>query len=218
MSVDKFIITKEDANYSIIPNTISQNLRDAEALGLYMYLLSLPPQWEFYKTVIREHFGWGRDKLEKKLSVLRAHNLIEPVPDRDDKGRFIGWNLQVKNGREFTTTHNTENQCSGDLSTGLHKNSTQDTENPAAGKPVTGFSTPINNTNTNAISHKKKSSCSEQKKSKSDWRKENEQVHSFADSKNQMANEAKHIEEHEVIKRTPMPDSLRAMVKSIKCH
>ncbi len=217
MSTDKFIITKEDTNYSIIPNVICQTLADADALGLYVYLLSLPPQWEFYKAVIRKHFSWGRDKLEKKLTVLRAHNLIEPVPERNDKGQFIGWNLHVKNGRDFSTVQNTENQYSGDLSTGLHKNSTQNTEKPAAVKPVTGFDTAINNIYTNTKGFKNKSSCEKvQKKSKSDWRKENAKPHAFAESKNQMSNEAKHIAEHEEIKRSRMPDSLRSLVKNMK--
>lgn len=217
MPNDKYIITKEDSNFAVIPNIICQKIADAEALGLYVYLVSLPPQWEFYKTVIRKHFGWGRDKLEKKLTILRAHNLIEPVPDRNDKGQFIGWNLHVKNGRDFTLTQNTENPYSGDLSTDLNKNSTQNTENTAAEKPVTGFSTPINTTDKETIAFKKKSSCAEdQKKPKSEWRKENARAHDFAESKNQMARETKQIEEHETIKRTRMPDSLREKIKNLK--
>jgi len=234
MSTEKFIITKEDTNYTIIPNAICQNLKDAEALGLYIYLMSLPPQWEFYKTVIRKHFGWGRDKLDNKLTILKAHNLIEPVPHRNNKGQFEEWNLHVKNGRDFVPIQDTENPCTGELSTGLDKNSTQNTENSAAGKSVTGFDTPINNTNTNSKDFKKKSFCaSAQKKptskakapvkTKSEWKAENEKRHEFADnmdnvaqSKQQMANEEKHIQEHEAIKYAPMPEYLREMIKTRK--
>lgn len=220
MSVDKFIITKEDANYSIIPNIICQKLLDAEALGLYVYLLSLPPMWEFYKDVIRKHFGWGRDKLDNKITVLRTHQLVDIVGSRNDKGQFIEWNLHVKNGREFVypqepEVQNPENPGTGDLSTGLRKNCTQNTENTAAVKPVTGFSTPIKETNTKDIAYRNKSFCKDQKKNRSDWKAENEKVHDFAESKNQMANETKHIEEHEVIKRTQMPEGLRSMIHNM---
>lgn len=231
MSTEKFIITKEDSNYAVIPNVVCQKLRDAEALGLYVYLVSLPPQWEFYKTVIRKHFDWGRDKLEKKLTILRAHNLIEPVPDRDDKGRFVGWNLHVKNGRDFLETQNTENPYPGELSTGLDKNSTQNTENSAADKPVTGFSTPIKETDTKEKDFRKKSFCAcapekPKAKSKSDWKAENAKKHDFAEAKDnkaesqeQMTREAKHIEESNNYKRvalSQMPQALKDMIKGIK--
>lgn len=68
----------------------------------------------------------------------------------------------------------------------------------------------------NKPDHKQKSFCNEQKKSKSEWREENSKVHDFAESKNQMAREAEHIRKHEEIKRAPMPDNLREMVKRIK--
>jgi hypothetical protein len=231
MSTEKFIITKEDSNYAVIPNSICQKLADAEALGLYVYLVSLPPHWEFYKEVIRKHFGWGRDKLEKKLTVLRTHNLVEAVPERNEKGKFKNWNLHVKNGREFTITHNTENPCSGDLSTGLDKNSTQNTENTAAVKPVTGFDTPRKEIDKKAKAFRKKSSCAvaqkkpKSEKPKSEWRKENAKTHDFAEGKNnaaqsrkEMERESKHIEESQTFKRTPMPESLRTMIKQMKCN
>lgn len=231
MSTEKYIITKEDTNYSIIANVICQNLKDAEALGLYVYFMSLPPNWEFYKTEIRKHFGWGREKLEKKLSVLRSCNLIESVPTRDEKGKFVDWNLHVKNGREFVPIQTTENPCTGELSTDLLKNDTQYTEKPAAGNPVTGFDTPINTTS-NKI-YKKSFCASAQKKptststappkTKSAWKAENEKRHDFADnmdnaaqSKQQMANEEKHIQENEAIKYAPMPEYLRQMIKTRK--
>ncbi len=69
--------------------------------------------------------------------------------------------------------------------------------------------------------NKHKSFCEDQKinsniKSKSAWQEENAKVHDFAESKNQMARETAHIEKHEVIKRAPMPDNLRALIKNIK--
>lgn len=217
MSVEKFIITKEDTHFSIIPNHVAQGLKDAEALGLWIFLQTLPPNWEFHKTHIKNHFGWGRDKLDKKLSLLKECNLAEPLALRDENGKFTVWTLNVRNGREFIPIHNTDFQCSGELSTGFVQKPTHNTENTAAVKPVTGFDTPIKETSTKEKGFKKKSFCATaQKKSKSDWKAENAKVHDFAESKNQVANEASHIEKHEAIKRVPMPDSLRSLVKKIK--
>jgi hypothetical protein len=65
---------------------------------------------------------------------------------------------------------------------------------------------------------KEKSFCEiARKKNKEEWRQENAKKHDFAESKNQMASEAKHIEEHEVLKQTPMPDYLKNLVKNLKC-
>lgn len=47
-------------------------------------------------------------------------------------------------------------------------------------------------------------------------KKENSKKHDFAQNMDQMANESKHIKEHEEIKRAPMPDSLRRLVKSMR--
>ncbi len=71
---------------------------------------------------------------------------------------------------------------------------------------------------------KKKSFCADApKKPKSKWREENSKPHEFANSMNnkaqnqkQMENEIKHIEKHETIKRTRMPESLRSLVANIK--
>lgn len=221
MSVDKYIITKDDTQFSIIPNNVAQGLPDAEVLGLWIYLQSLPPNWVFHKSHLRNHFQWGRDKLDKKLTILKQHNLVEPIGIRDETGKFTQWTLHVKDGRDFTTTHNTENPCSGELSTGLYKNSTHNTEKPAAAKPVTGFSTPIKETKTKAKDFRKKSFCAvapekPRSQSKSDWKAENAKVHAFAESKNQMAREAKHIEQHEAIKRVPIPEEFKDLVKKLK--
>jgi hypothetical protein len=203
---------------------VAQGLKDAEALGLWIFLQTLPPNWEFHKNHIRTHFGWGRDKLDKKLAVLKDCNLAEPHALRDGEGKFTHWTLNVRNGREFVPIHNTENPGTGDLSTGLDKKCTHNTENPAAEKPVTGFDTPIKETHTNSKAYKKKSFCEKPRKSKKDWRQENEKAHSFAESMNnkaqskeQMDREAEHIAQHEEIKRAPMPESLRSMIKDMKC-
>lgn len=72
--------------------------------------------------------------------------------------------------------------------------------------------------------NKNKSFCNDQKKTKSDWKEENAKTHVFADSMNnavksqeQMSCEARHIEKHEEIKKTRMPEELRSFIKQLRC-
>jgi hypothetical protein len=61
------------------------------------------------------------------------------------------------------------------------------------------------------------------KRSKADWKTENakrpdwaDKIDRAAESTKQMESEARHIEEHEALKRAPMPDSLRSWIKNMK--
>ncbi len=64
---------------------------------------------------------------------------------------------------------------------------------------------------------------SEKPKSKAHWKEENKQRPNWAEKKDmtaqsrqQMENEAKHIEQHEEIKRAPMPQELRDLIKNMR--
>lgn len=157
MSVEKFIVTKASINYTIIPNKVLQELKCAEALGVWVYLASKPPSWEFYKDQIRDHFGIGRDKLDNIFDMLKHINLIEIKAIRSTNGRFTHWILHVKSGDEFISTikkdptinksiQNTDFQGSGLPEYGLPV-----TGKPVSGLPVTGFSTPIKEIHTKEI-------------------------------------------------------------------
>lgn len=100
MSVEKYIIRKEQS-YTVIPNKVLQNLNNYEALGLYSYLCSLPPGWEFYKKQLMEHGNVGREKLNNLLKILKNHDLIEFNQIRDEKGQFSRFELHVKDGSSF---------------------------------------------------------------------------------------------------------------------
>lgn len=101
MSVEKYRIVKESVNYTIIPNQVLQGLKDYEALGLYVYLASLPPEWEFQKQHLREHGGIGINKLDNLLVKLKNHKLIEIVAVKNAKGQFEYFSICVKSGIDF---------------------------------------------------------------------------------------------------------------------
>ncbi len=100
MSVEKYTIRK-NISFTTIPNKVLQGLKNYEALGLYAYICSLPDGWVFYKKHLAEHAGIGRDRLNKNLKVLHAHNLIEYRQVRNQHGRFAQYDLHVKDGTSF---------------------------------------------------------------------------------------------------------------------
>jgi hypothetical protein len=106
MSVEKLIISKDASSFTTIPNKVLQGLQNMEALGLWCYLASLPPSWEFYKEVIREHCNLGRDKLDQLLKLLESHNLLSISVARDEKGKFSHLSVHIKNGEEFISIEN----------------------------------------------------------------------------------------------------------------
>ena len=217
MSVDLKLIEKLDSakiKQEKIPftqhlNYVLQNLRDPVALAVWCYLTSLPDDWIVHRNQLMEHFGIGRDKLASALKCLHDNHLIEYVIDKNEKGKFESGHMMVKAGHEFEVIHRFQ-------STPL-KNRTPENQ-------YTGKQHLQKKQNTNK-DFKKKSSCGKvPKKPKSEWKKENETPHEFADAMNnkaqsqkQMEREAKHIEESETFKRAAMPAELRDKIKRLKC-
>jgi hypothetical protein len=102
MSVQKYVITKESSNYTTISNKIIRALKDdLKLLGFYLYLLSLPPCWVFYKSELKSTCNIGVKKLEKFLKILAQYNLVEVAQLRNEKGNFAQMNLTVLNGESF---------------------------------------------------------------------------------------------------------------------
>lgn len=101
MSVQKYVVTQEESGFTILKNNVLQNLTDVEALGLWVYLASLPTNWTFYKEQLKDHFKIGRERLNRLLQTLANHKLIRIENTRDDKGRFVQMSLTVCNGSEF---------------------------------------------------------------------------------------------------------------------
>lgn len=102
MSVQKYIVSKQSSNYTTIPNKIIKGLQgELELLGLYLYLLSLPPAWEFHKKQLRDNCNIGINKLDKYLSRLSEIGLVQIYQVRVQNGRFSHFDLTVLNGDSF---------------------------------------------------------------------------------------------------------------------
>lgn len=142
MSVEKLIVTKEDTGFTMLSNHVLQNLNNAEALGLWVYLASLPPSWEFYKQKIRDHFKFGREKLDRLFKYLSDCGLLDLCIVRNIKGQFAHLNVHVKNGSSFKI------------------NNMDGVQSPVTEKPLTANRLPVNSTykdiDINTQSHKDK--------------------------------------------------------------
>lgn len=101
MSVQKFKVKKKPSNFTQIHNSILQKLNNYEALGLYCYIASLPPEWEFHKVHLSSRAGIGRDKLNRLLNLLELHGLIRIEQERGQDGRFSLFNMHVLDEEEF---------------------------------------------------------------------------------------------------------------------
>lgn len=110
MSVKKYVIKKNEGNFTVFPNKVLQNINNYGAVGLYTYLSSLPPGWEFYKKQLQEHGGIGRTQLDTLLKVLVQHNLVHCVQKRNEKGHFAHFEMQVNDGDSFVYKDSEENK------------------------------------------------------------------------------------------------------------
>ena len=103
MSNDKkFKIYKTNSPYSIITNKVSQNLNyNLAALGLFVYIYSLPNDWEFHKSHLQKVCCIGIKKLNSLLKILELHNLITVAQVRDAHGKFAHFSMSVAHCEEF---------------------------------------------------------------------------------------------------------------------
>lgn len=101
MTTHKYRIIKNEGNFTTFLNRVLQNLKNFEALGLYCYLSSLPHDWTFHKSHLREHGQIGIHKFNNLLKILEKHALVKCVQIRDAQGRFAHFDLEVSDGSSF---------------------------------------------------------------------------------------------------------------------
>lgn len=192
--MSKFILRNRTRGFTIVSNEVIKVLKtNIEALGLYVHLLSLPDDWEFYKTQLCAEYKIGIKKLEKLLKALSEFGLVKYGQERNDKGQFTRFYLEIYDVETIDQPVDNSPQPVG------HSCRTVETVRrfgEATKEEVT------------------KEGCFKQKKQKSSY--ENEKRHGFADSMNAMASEDKSAAENEVFKRTVMPDNLKCLIDKLK--
>lgn len=103
MSVEKFnpIISGEPIPYFMANTYVVQNITNMAAGFVWIYLLTLPKDWQVMKSHIKKHFGIGDDKLKGIFSYLNKHKLIEYVRERDSLGKLMTIEIRVLNGSRY---------------------------------------------------------------------------------------------------------------------
>lgn len=104
MSIEKFIpgFSGDTVPYVQANTFVIQNITNAEALAVWIYLLTLPKDWLVMKAHVKKHFKIGDDKIKRIFAYLNKHGLIEYIKERDAKGR-MGKILEIRilNGSRF---------------------------------------------------------------------------------------------------------------------
>jgi hypothetical protein len=209
MAIEKLDFGKvisEKIPYTLVLNSVIQNIKNLEALAVWIYLYSKPTDWKVIKSNLKNEYHIGNKKIKDIFSYLNRCKLIKYTQARCEKGTLAPIDILVLNGEKFDkkVTFQAEKTTGSkidplvefiDLTAGsiLH---------PPASR-TTGFSPLQKKENTKERKSTKKSFC------------ENSKKHEFAGSMDQMANEAKYIKENEEFKSTPMPDSLRKLYKGL---
>lgn len=109
MSVEKIdfsYIRQEKKSFTTNLNRVIQNLKNPIALGIWVYLSSLPEGWVVSKEHLRKHFNLGRDKLDSALTYLAQNMLIESGQERLSDGKMGNGFINVKCGYDFTADCN----------------------------------------------------------------------------------------------------------------
>jgi hypothetical protein len=95
-AMSKFILRKRTSGFTTVSNNVIRALKDKlEVLGLYLYLLSLPDNWEFYKTQLCKECSIGINKLDKMLKILADLELVQYGQKRDLNGRFEHFYMDI---------------------------------------------------------------------------------------------------------------------------
>jgi len=75
-------------NFSVLPNELLNDGRlSADQLGLLVYLLSKPNDWQVRVTELRKRFDMGRDKARTILATLEQYGYIRKEQVREE-GKF----------------------------------------------------------------------------------------------------------------------------------
>lgn len=104
--MSKFILKKRVSGFTITSNNVIHSLKcNLQALGFYLYLLSLPDNWEFYKTNLSKECSIGIKKVDKLLQILKSYGLVKYGQERNEKGQFERFFLEIYDVEQIKQEH-----------------------------------------------------------------------------------------------------------------
>lgn len=94
--IEKFEGTfeKEESGVTIVVNKSINEIRNSEALGLYIYLLARPPGWKLNVNHLKEHFQCNKDKIYLLLNYLMKEGFITKSSIREH-GKFVNHHYRI---------------------------------------------------------------------------------------------------------------------------
>ena len=104
MSVQKLDfqrITKDHTPYTVVLNSVIQSINNPEALAIWVFLYSLPTDWQINKEFLKKKFSLGDKKMRAIFSDLNRANLIQYVQERNDDGTLSALSIHVLSGEHF---------------------------------------------------------------------------------------------------------------------
>ncbi len=101
LDASRLQVIQENTGFTIHLNKVCQQLKDPVALAIWCYLTTLPPNWIIHRIQIRQHFGIGRDKLEKAFAILKKCNLLDIHQERNANGSYDEGQIKVYVGYDF---------------------------------------------------------------------------------------------------------------------
>ena len=84
--------------FTVVYQEVAQHkTMSMEARGLLLFMLSLPDDWEYHKSWIKDQCpNWGREKLSKILKELEQKGYLIRTSRQDQKtGKMLGWDWEV---------------------------------------------------------------------------------------------------------------------------
>jgi len=118
MSVEKFnpVINKEAVPFTQVCNNVIQNIGNIEAGFVWVFLLSMPPNWKIIKQHIKNHFKIGDTKIKQIFSYLHSHKLIKYTRTRMADGTLGEVEIHLLNGSNFLKDiDNVEDSTTGSI-------------------------------------------------------------------------------------------------------
>jgi hypothetical protein len=86
---EKERFVQEKVPFEMVSREVIQTINLPEALAIWVYLQSLPPNWIPRREQIRERFNLGRDRYGVAMKELKDLGLVWDATVRDGQGRII---------------------------------------------------------------------------------------------------------------------------------
>lgn len=129
----KNLLKHNKLSFTTILNEVCKGIRHTGAAGIYMYLASMPENWEICKTELARHFECGKDHINTCWKKLKEYGLIQVIAHKDTRGKITHWET-VLNDRIYSKPETIENEQE------VIDNSTirvsRIVENPPCGEPA----------------------------------------------------------------------------------